>query len=112
MPYSLNAMLAERKRLSASLTDRRTSANHSSLVKRRACEVDAEIDAGGAIHIGEPNLKQDLRFDWGDLDAQQINGLAQRGSNRHYTVGGNHVLYSAAYEGGIVVDCDIHIAAG
>ena len=68
--------------------------------------------AGRAVHIGEPHLQQDLRLHRRHFHAQQVDGLAQRGGDRHHALGRDHVLHRAAHEGRVVLEGDIDIVVG
>ena len=82
------------------------------LVEGGAGEVDAEVEAGGAIHIGELHLEENLRFDGRHFDAQKVDDFAESGGDGHHPIRGDEVFDAAAHEGSVVVEGDLHLVAG
>src|SRR5262249_23480709 len=92
--------------------DRRPGADRALLVERRIKEIEAVIEGGRAVDVGELHLEYDLRLDGRHVDAQQVYYFAKSRWQRPHSLGGGQTLHAAAQERGVVFKREIDIFVG
>ena len=68
-----------------------------------------QLEAGTSFHVGKANPQQNLRLFRRDCHAQEIDGLAKRGSDCQNSLSGDHVFDRAAHEGNVVREADVDV---
>src|SRR5579871_4301475 len=82
------------------------------LVERRVEDVQAELHRFAAVHVGKPDLQQDLRLHGRNFDLQQVDGFTQGGSDRHRAVRRSYILYLAPQKGSVIFKGQADVVVG